>query len=60
MQWYFISYTYRKIFLKQGNGCVTMPLGFKLHMDIEKASKEIERITGCKKVVIMYYKEISE
>ncbi len=58
-QWYFISYTYTKLFFGLGYGCVTMPLDFKLHMDVEKASKEISKITGCKKAVIMYYREIS-
>ena len=60
MQWYFISYTHVRFFAGMGTGCITMPLDFKLHIDIEKASKEIGKITGCKKVVIMYYREISE
>ena len=57
-QWYFISYTHKHLFFGIGYGCITLPLDFKIHMDIEKASKEIGKITGCKRVVIMYYKEI--
>ena len=57
---YFVSYTYRKLFNRFGTGCITLPLKEKIYVNMKSAQQEIERISKCKHVVIIYFRELEE